>query len=145
MQVLATASRGAESQIKKLNIFVPYGSSELCDQSEAHLLLNRGLNHSSLGIQPFCGRRSTPSPGHNKLLTKYNLCCGVGACDITSSPGAVWDLGQAQALCVSRAQAPCTRVLDHPAMSPLLSTGRDALPWHSHTMRYCGRNILHLS
>ncbi|KAI9542723.1 hypothetical protein NQZ68_017734 [Dissostichus eleginoides] len=59
---------------------------------------------------------------------------GPGACDTVSSPGAVWDLGQAQALCVSRARAPCTRVLDHPAMSPLLSAGLDARRWHSQTM-----------
>lgn len=82
----------------------------------------------------FCGWRRRPRPGHNKLLTKHNLCYRMGACDITSSPGAVWDLGQTQALCVSRARAPCTRVLDHPAMSPLLSTGLDA-SWHSHTVR----------
>lgn len=35
---------------------------------------------------------------------------GAGACDITSSLGAVWDLGQAQVYCVVRAGAPlCTR------------------------------------
>lgn len=31
---------------------------------------------------------------------------GAGACDITSSLGAVWDLGQAQVYCVVRARAP---------------------------------------
>lgn len=48
----------------------------------------------------FCGWRRRPRPGHNKLLTKHNLCYRMGACDITSSPGAVWDLGQTQAFCV---------------------------------------------
>lgn len=102
----------------------------------AHLLPNRVtvMDPQRPSVWNFCGWRRRPRPGHNKLLTKQNLCYRMGACDITSSPGAVWDLGQTQALCVSRARAPCTRVLDHPAMSPLLSTGLDA-SWHSHAVR----------
>lgn len=54
----------------------------------------------------------------HKLLMKHHLCWEVCARDIKSSPGAVQDLGEAQWLFVRTATAPCTRVLDHPNMSP---------------------------
>lgn len=80
----------------------------------AHLLPNSCLGHRStsspLGIWALCGRRSRPSPGHYKLLTKHNLCCWVGACDITSSPwGSVGSRAGSSSLCVQSQSTLCTR------------------------------------
>lgn len=45
----------------------------------------------------------------------------------------IW--GRLKFIVWSEPEHPCTRVLDHPAMSPLLCSGLSAPHWHSHSVR----------
>lgn len=57
-------------------------------------------------------------------------------CDMASSRGPVWDLGQgSSSLCAQSHSSPRARVLDHPAMSPPLCSGLSAPHRHSHSVR----------
>lgn len=97
-------------------------------------------------IQPLCEWRSGPGPrGAAQTAEQTQLLSGPGwvQCDMASSRGPVWDLGQgSSSLCAQSRSSPRARALDHPAMSPPLCSGLSAPHRHSHSVRSCGRKIL---